>query len=165
MLADAQSSAHASCQELCKPSAFSRTVPMQKVNLALFPTLEQSKFSSTGATACLGTAMLLPLRRLFFAHTELCLHGDPSVHTNRKASSVNAHEHRMQSAAAPGNQTLIQTNLIHVGFARQLFPRQDIAGPVSRHLYVPLFSVTSTSCHVSVWLPFGQPHTARHHPG
>lgn len=71
----------------------------------------------------------------------------------------------MQSAAAPGNQTLIQTNLIHAGFARQLICRQDVADPVCWRLNIPLFSVTSMSCRVSERFPLGWPHAARHHSG
>lgn len=71
----------------------------------------------------------------------------------------------MQSAAAPGNQTLLQTDLIHAGFARQLVSRQDVADPVCWRLYIPLFSVTSMSCRVSARFPLGWPHAARHHPG
>lgn len=52
----------------------------------------------------------MPLRRLFFTRTDLCLHGGPHVHTNRKAGSVNTHNHCTQSAGAPGNQTLTPTH-------------------------------------------------------
>ena len=128
-LADAQSSAHASCQELRDPGAFSRTAHTQKANLAPYPTPGQPKLSSPAAAAC-RCSTLSPLSRLFLAQADPCSHGDPRAHTNQKAGSAKAREHRVRSAAAPGNQTLIETGLIHGGFARQPFSRQDVADPV-----------------------------------
>lgn len=136
-----------------EPGAFSQTVRVQKVNLALFPT-GAARLQLYGSSSLLSTPTLWPLRG--FARTDLRLLGSTRTKTHQRECPCASHAMCCGSWVSNTHSA----NVIHTGLAHQCFSRQDIVDPVCGHLSVVLFSVTSTSCHV----PCGFPLASRSQP-